>query len=194
MDLVPTTELMAVNAMLRAIGESPLNSLESPEAVDAVLAQQTLEAVSRHVQERGWYWNTMEGYRLPLSFPSNEIRLPENTLKVDTVGDDERLVPVIQRGTRLFNKSTNSYTFTKSVTVDLVEFLPFDEIPQAARTYITLSASRKFQEDRVGSDALAKMHMEDEKVAWMALVSAESETRDASIFDSWDVAQVWMDR
>lgn len=193
MDLTPTTELMAVNAMLRAIGESPLNTLESPEAVDAVLAQQTLEAVSRHVQERGWYWNTLENYRLARTHPGNEIHLPQNTLKVDTVECDRDLYPVVQRGKRLFNKRTNSYQFDKALTVDLVEFLPFEELPQAARTYITLSAVRKFQEDRVGSEALSAMHKADEQGAWMALVSAESEVRDASIFDSWDVASV-MDR
>lgn len=193
MDLIPTTELQAVNAMLRAIGESPVNSLAVPEAVDVVLAQQTLVDVSRNLQERGWYWNTMESLKLPLTYPSGEIKLPANCLKVDTVGSDEREYPVIQRGSRLFNKKTNSYTFDKALTVDLVEFLPFEELPQAARTFIVLSASRKFQEDRVGSETLAKFQLEDEKVAWGALISAESETRDANIFDSYDVARV-MDR
>lgn len=193
MDLVPTTELQAVNAMLRAIGESPVNTLEVPEAVDVVLAQQTLTDVSRNLQERGWYWNTMEGLVLPREYPSGQIKLPATCLKVDTVGDDEVNYPVVQRGNRLFNKKTNTYTFDKSLKVDLVEFLPFEELPQAARTFITLSASRKFQEDRVGSETLAKFQTEDEKLAWAALQSAEAEVRDASIFDSYDVARV-MDR
>jgi len=193
MDLVPTTELMAVNAMLRAIGESPLNTLEAPDAVDAVLAQQTLETVSRHVQERGWYWNTLENYTLPRSFPEGYITLPANCLKVDTVGDDACNYPVTQRGQRLFNKRTNSFKFDKGVTVNLVEFLSFEELPQAARTYITMAACRKFQEDRVGSDTLAKFQIDDEKAAWAAMLSAEAEQRDATIFDSYDVARV-MDR
>lgn len=193
MDLVPTTELMAVNAMLRAIGESPLNTLDAPDAVDAVLAQQTLETVSRHVQERGWYWNTLENYTLPRSFPEGYITLPDNCLKVDTVGDDAIKYPVTQRGNRLFNKRTNSYVFDKAVKVDLVEFLSFEELPQAARSYITMSACRKFQEDRVGSETLAKFQIEDEKAAWAAMLSAEAEQRDATIFDSYDVYRV-MDR
>jgi hypothetical protein len=193
MDLVPTTELQAVNAMLRAIGESPVNTLESADAVDVVLAQQTLADISRNLQERGWYWNTMEDYTLIRTFPDMQIKLPGNTLKVDTVGLDADHYPVVQRGQRLFNKKTNSYTFDKNLTVDLVEFLPFEELPQAARTFITLSASRKFQEDRVGSDTLAKFQLEDEKVAWTQLVCAETETRDANIFDSYDVSRV-MDR
>jgi hypothetical protein len=190
MDLIPTTELMAVNTMLRAIGESPVNSLDNTGMVDAVLAQQTLETVSRHVQERGWYWNTKENLLLVRSYPDKTIILPDNTLRVDTVGDDNRTHPVIQRGNRLYNKKTNSFVFDKDLRVDLVEFLAFEDLPQAARTYITLSSVRKFQEDRVGSEALAKMQQQDEAVAWNELISAEAETMDASIFQSWGVARV----
>lgn len=186
MDLTPTTELMAVNAMLRAIGESPLNSLDDAGVVDAVLAQQTLEYVSRNVQERGWHWNTLESLSLSRGYPDGEIVLPDNTLKVDTVGPDECL-PSIQRGNRLFNKRTNSFTYDKAVVVDLVEFLPFDEIPQAARTYITCQAIRKFQQDRVGSDTLSNFQETDEKLAWQQLMAAESEALDATIFDSLDM-------
>lgn len=189
MELIPTTELMAVNAMLRAIGESPLNSLEDSGVVDAVLARQTLEYVSRNVQERGWDWNTLEGLTLPLSYPDKEIILPLNTLKVDTVGPDECL-PAIQRGTRLFNKKTRSYAFPRPMIVDLVEFLPFEEIPQAARTYITYQAVRKFQQDRLGSDTLAGFNEKDEQIAWQQLLAAESESKDATIFDNWSVARV----
>lgn len=184
---------MAVNAMLRAIGESPINTLTDSGNVDAELAHQTLETTSRTVQERGWYWNTMEGLTLSVNPQTGEIALPRNCLKVDTVGQDQCDYPVVQRGRRLFNKKTNTYSFPKALKVDLVEFLTFEELPQAARTYITYSSVRKFQEDRVGSDTLAKFQMEDEKAAWVAMLSAESEVRDASIFDSYDVARV-MDR
>lgn len=184
---------MAVNAMLRAIGESPINTVSDSGNVDAELAQQTLETISRTVQERGWYWNTMEGLTLSVNPITGEIALPRNCLKVDTVGEDNRNYPVAQRGRRLFNKKTNSYKFDKALKVDLVEFLTFEELPQATRTYITYSAIRKFQEDRVGSDTLAKFQIEDEKAAWAAMLNAESEARDANIFDSYDVARV-MDR
>jgi hypothetical protein len=194
MDLIATTELMAVNTMLRAIGESPINSLDNTGMVDAVLAQQTLETISRTVQERGWYWNTQENLLLVRTYPDNHLVLPDNCLKVDTVGQDGLYYPVIQRGPRLFNKRTNSFVFDKDLTVDLVEFLPFNEMPQAARTFVAMSAVRKFQEDRVGSETLAKMHSEDEKVAWNALVNAEAETQDANIFDSYDVRRVLGDR
>lgn len=188
MDLIPTTELKAVNALLSGIGETPTNSLEDTGVVDVVLALQTLEYVSRNVQERGWHWNTLESYKLPRT-SAGEIILPSNTLKVDTVGPDT-CKPAIQRGNRLFNKKTNSYKFDSDVLVDLVEFLAFNELPQAARTYITSQSLRKFQQDRLGSDTLSGMQEKDEALAWQQLQAAESETLDATIFQSWDVARV----
>jgi hypothetical protein len=189
MDLIPTTQLMAVNAMLRAIGESPINSLNSSGSVDAVMALQTLEAVSRELQERGWHWNTLENLKLSRSFPSNEIQLPQNTLKVDSMEPDEE-IDVIQRGKRLFNRKTNSFVFDRDITVTLVECLDWDDLPQAARTFVTHKAGLKFQADRVGSETLYKFQAKDVDDAWNRLVSADAETRDANIFDNWSVARV----
>lgn len=188
MDLVPTTELKAVNALLSGIGETPTNSLEDTGVVDVVLALQTLEFVSRNVQEKGWHWNTMESYKLPRT-TAGEVLVPETTLKVDTVGPDQ-CKPAVQRGTRMFNKATNTFKFPADLIVDIVEFLAFEELPQAARTYITYGALRKFQEDRLGSSTLSEFQQKDEQLAWQQLLAAESEILDASIFDSWDVARV----
>jgi len=189
MNLIPTTELEAINLMLFGIGESPVNSVEENGVVDAVVARQLLHSTSREVQERGWHWNTLEGLVLPTTLPFGHIPLPDNTLKVDTVGPDEGL-NVIQRGKRLFDKSANTYEFKKSVTVDLVEFLPYDELPQAARTFIAISAMRKFQQSRVGSETLSTFHQRDELKAWAALIEAEAETSDRTVFDHWSVARV----
>lgn len=189
MDLTPTTELEAINQMLAGIGESPINTVDGSGSSDAEVAQQTLHTVSRDVQEKGWHWNTLEGLVLATSLPNNEIVLPSNTLKVDTTGKDEA-INVIQRGNRLFNKNTNSYRFDVALTVDLVEFLPFSEIPQSARTYITLRAKRMFQEGRVGSDTLSAFHKRDEMKAWADLLDAEGETSDDTVFNNYAVARV----
>ena len=187
--LTPTTEKEAINLMLSGIGENPVNSLEDDGQVDTVLARQTLHAVSRDLQEKGWHWNTLEGLVLATTLPDNEITLPANTLKVDTVGADEHL-NVIQRGSRLFNKTTNSYRFDKAVKVNLVEFLAFNELPQAARTFITLEAKQVFQQDRVGSETLSVFHRDQKGRAWAALMDAEAEVADRTIFDNFDVARV----
>jgi hypothetical protein len=182
MDLTPTTELEAVNAMLRAIGESPVNTVEDNGVVDAVMARQQLRATSRRVQAKGWHWNTDKAFVLPLSFPEGYVKLPINTLKVDTVGKSKG-IDVVYRGQRLYDRRKHTYVFSEPLTVDLVSFLPFDDLPETARQFITISATRSYQEGQVGSDALSTFNRRDELMAWSDLVNEEGENADYNIFD-----------
>lgn len=184
-DLTPTTELRAVNLILAGIGESPVNGLEEGGNVDAVLAQQQLHTSSLFTQEKGWDWNSLRDFQLPLTFPDNFIRLPANTIKVDTSGVDAP-VKAVQRGDRLFNPLKNTFTWDTPLTLDLVQFLSFEELPQAARSYIAYHARRTFQQDRVGSSELAQGHLRDELTAWASLFDAEAANGDRTIFDSLD--------
>lgn len=59
-NLAPTTELEAVNAMLRAIGEAPVSSLSTSQ-VDVVTALGILTDLTREVQGEGWRFNTEFG-------------------------------------------------------------------------------------------------------------------------------------
>jgi len=189
MNLIPTTELEAINLMLFGIGESPVNSVEENGVVDAVVARSLLHNTSREVQERGWHWNTLEGFTLAVTLPFGFISLPDNTLKVDTVGADADR-NLIQRGKRLFDKDRNTFVFDREVTVNLVEFLPFEELPQAARTFIAHEAAQRFQQSRVGSETLSTFEERHRLRAWAALLDAEAETADRSIFDNYDVTRV----
>ena len=57
MAVAATTEL-AINIMLAAIGEAPINSLVGTLPVDARIAQSTLTEVNKSVQSEGWSFNT----------------------------------------------------------------------------------------------------------------------------------------
>lgn len=177
MDLTPTTELEAINLMLASIGESPVNTAEDNGVVDAVMARQMLRASSRRVQAKGWSWNTDKALTLARSYPEGEVKLPANTLRVDTVGDSVG-VDVVQRGNRLYDRRNHTYEFGTALVVDLVSFLPFEELPETARQFITISAGRKFQESQVGSETLAKFNRSDETLAWADLCNEQAETAD----------------
>jgi len=188
-DLTPTTELQAVNQLLASIGEAPVNALETSGLADVATARQALHTISRRVQQKGWQWNTLFALTLALS-PEGEARLPANTLKVDTSGNS-RWIKVAQRGNRLFNQSFNSYNFDGPVTVDLVEFLAFEQLPEAARHYITVAAARLFQENFVGSTTLSSFGKDDEMNAWADLQAAEAENADYNVLtDNTTVAGI----
>lgn len=186
----PITELEAVNVLLAVIGESPINTLNSPAVADAVLAQATLSEVSRAVQTPGWHFNIEEGFTLTPTLFEKEIQLPANCLRVSPSGAD-RGADVTQRGSRLYDRQKHTYKFDKSLTVDMVVLLPFEELPEAARYYITVRAARVFQARTVGSEALYQFTAQDEAMALSSLKTAEGITGDYNMLtDSWSVAKI----
>jgi hypothetical protein len=185
--MTPTTKLEAVNIMLSSIGESPVNSLNSG-LVDAEIAETILNGINREVQGKGWHFNTEIKMRLSPSL-NNEIVLPPNTLRVDRAVYDKDQ-DLIQRGGKLYNKSTHSFTITAAVELDMVVLLDFEDIPEAARRYITIRAARIFQDRVVGDQELHAFQQTDEMQAWVELQDEEAQTADYSVFDNYDVARV----
>ena len=186
MELLPLTELEAINAMLAGIGEAPVSSLPEAGVTEAFVAQTVLHNTSRALQQRGWDFNCESDYPLPVD-SDGFVQLPPNTLKVNTTCCTDAIV---QRGSRLYNKTTHSYVFTKTVKAEVTLFLAFEELPQSARTYITVKAARDFCKKVLGSDTLASITEQDEVEARAAFLEAEADTGDYSIFQSYDVAKV----
>lgn len=185
----PTTVLEAVNQIIATIGEPPVNSVEDNGVIDAVMALQALSAVNRAVQLKGWHWNTEENYPIAATYPEGELRLPKNTLKVDTTGADADL-DLVQRGQRLYDRRNHTFLIGKSVKVEIVFLLPFEELPEAARTYITIKAARRFNEGQIGSELLSQFSLRDEQMALFALEDAEGETADHNILNNEFVMEV----
>ena len=191
--LSPTTELEAINTMLSTIGESPVNAVEDTGNVDVVIARQILQTVSREVQARGWHFNTEKNYTIT---PDSEgyLVLPHTVLKVDTVYPDSSK-DVVVRGSRLYDREKHAYVFTDAVKVDMTILLTFDELPEVARNYVTIRASRIFQERVVGSDTLHAFNSQDEARAMVSLMEYEADTADLNILSgNYSVYRILGDR
>jgi len=179
--------------MLSVIGEAPVNTLEGDLPADAEMAKHILGEVSREVQAKGWYFNTE--YNYPLSPNENgEIVLPNNAVHVDISLDWNGGLEAVPRGHRLYNLIDHSFIFTGKVYVDIVFLLPFEQLPQAARHYITIRAARKFHDRVVGSDTLHDFAVKDELDALTKLQHEDSRLADRSIFgrnifSGWNVAR-----
>jgi hypothetical protein len=181
----PTTELEAVNAMLSTIGEAPVSSLASG-LLDAETAETILNDVSREVQSMGWNFNTEEDFPASPN-DSNEIVLPAEIVRADLAQSQTKFRSTkeeyVQRGNRMYDKITHSYTITKQLKLDVILLLTFSDVPEVARRYITTKASRIFQERVVGSDTLSAMNRNDEQHALFALREMEGDNGDYNIFD-----------
>lgn len=175
----PTTALEAVNIMLGTIGESPVNSLENEQVVDAVVARDVLAEISREMQSEGWAFNIEKNYPLSRDL-DGKIEVPINCIKVDFVRPPAGMDPVL-RGSRLYDRQNHTYTFKQNVKAEVILLLPFNELPESARRYATIRAARVFADRMVGSDAIHSYTEMDEARARATLVAYESDTGDANI-------------
>lgn len=172
----PTSELEAVNVMLGVIGETPVNSIEGSGLNEVAVARSVLHEISRAVQTRGWWFNLDEEFELSPTVEGH-IALPSNALSVDT-SESQWDIDVVERGGKLWNRTTHSFIFDRSVKVDLISFLPFNELPEAARRFITIRAARTYQARMIGSESLDAFSVRDEQDAMTVL-----EARDANEAD-----------
>ena len=183
-----TTHLEAINTMLSTIGESPVNSLTGSLPTDASMAKNILDEVNREVQSGGWKFNT--SYKATLSRDTNNkipvandvMHIELNPLLESKSSND----PVI-RGSFLYNLAKETFIFDKDFeNVQIVHLLEFEQIPEQARRYITIRASRIFHDRTLGANALHRFSRQDELVALSILKQAEASVADHNIFNSYD--------
>lgn len=171
--VVATTKLEAVNVMLTNIGETPVSSLEDEQVIDAAMAESILDNVTREVQTQAWHWNTDLQIKLTRNIEKRIVLAP-NIMRVAPSGPDAQLA-IVQRGRFLYNRMSNTYEFDHDITVDATIALPFDEMPEVARRYVTLRSARMFQERMISSDRLSAMDRMDEYKAYSDLLNEEAQ-------------------
>lgn len=181
LDIAPTTELQAVNEMLTAIGTTPVETLGEPGLTDASIALETLSGVNREVQARGWWFNRGYGVTVSLSgawtVPNNMISLRPARGSFATVGESKRFV---MRQRKLFDLNTNSNIETGSVKADVIYLWDFEELPEAARRYITVRAARIFQTKVLGDDQQGVFNEDHEMEAWDLLITQQNDSEPGS--------------
>ena len=181
-----TSELEAVNVILSTIGEAPINSLTGSLPVDGTIAKNVLSEVAREVQSQGWHFNTH--YKVTLTRDTdNKIPLATNIVRIEIDPRKYSKVSydIVQRNNQLYNLAKNEDTFdTNFEDATVVYLLPFDDIPEQAKRYITIRSARIFHDRTLGANTIHKFSQEDEAKALSILKQAESHTGDYSIFDT----------
>lgn len=166
-----TTELEAVNTILRYDGKSPVNTLTG-EATDYFqIARAALNEAVREVQSRGWFWNTEEDVQFSLN-TDQEIVLPRNVISI-CVSEPGSTVPTL-RGERIYDKKARSYQFSKALKGTMVVLLEFSEMPEQARRYCTLRGARQLLE-QTKPDTLPQSLLESEARALSELLGYDAD-------------------
>lgn len=183
--ITPTTELEAVNEMLRVIGESPVSSLGDDEEgtnSDVASAYGLLRSISRMVQAKGWNFNHEFNYPLTVD-ASDEIPVPANTIRVK--------VPKtygfwVLRGLKLYDRENQVTTTTATgpFYVEILLFLPWTDLPESARRYIFTKAAKMFADAQLGDQYQHQYSAAAEAEALSTLKEEEGDTADYNILDN----------
>ena len=172
MAVAATTELEAINIMLAAIGEAPVNTLTGSLPVDVKIAQSTLVEINKSVQAEGWSFNTEIDVTLTRN-ASKQIILPADVLRVDANIHQHPDIDPIQRGLKLYDRLKNTFEFEEDLICTVVYFRDFDEIPEQARSYINIRAARIFVDRLVSDQGLRTYTKEDEIRARVTLTETD---------------------
>ncbi|PZA13953.1 hypothetical protein [Rhodopseudomonas palustris] len=176
--LAPMSEIEAINDMLSLISESPVASLEEASRVaDAQTAMQLLRRESRTVQTHGWDWNTEHDLVLSPDMDGNII-LPKNTIKVDPTDGD---IDCVNRGGRLWDRTNKTFNIGKPISLTITFVLPFEELPETARRYISMAAGRKFENRMIGDGNSHQINELDVLKAWSILLQEECDNSESNV-------------
>lgn len=174
----PSTELAAVNTIIGIIGEAPVNSLTATNNVDVITARQLLQQESRKLQDKGWTFNIDEaGVLTPDAF-SQEIAWKPTWLRVVSEGG----TPYVNRNGKVYDRLNKQDKFTGSLTVTLIEEVPFDELPYCFQTLATMKAARRFNANSFGAPEVDSEAARLEAEAMVACNEYELDYGDYNMF------------
>jgi len=165
MAVLSTTELEAVNIMLAAIGEAPVATLEEDTIEDAQIALSTLRKVSKELQTQGWHFNTDYDYPLTADAITGLISYPTTAAHVDAMDDTD--YDVVKRGDYLYNRKTRTNVFELGYVLrcKVIWMFDFTDLPESARNYITMRATRRFAKNIMGDEATVQYSIQEEAEA-----------------------------
>ena len=167
------TELSAVNSILGAIGQSPVNSLdyENPEVS---FIYNILRDCNYDVQNEGWHFNTENHVTYTPDNVTKKITVPTNVLKMDlTKGWSDYTKHVVKRGGFLYDKINHTDEWDGDVLLDVVTLYAFTDIPSVFQRYIIIKASGRAATQLVNNTQLVQLLAAQELQARAACLEYE---------------------
>lgn len=219
--LRPSTELQAVNVMLGAIGEAPLDAgsnlttLSTDNATIHAAVEILTESV-REVLTAGWRFNTLTGFEIApdavydwedtegvttelnvfkaptwvLAFKQTKctkmagVEIIETPSLAYTEGDPPASVMVLfDRVKNRDGLESSRYPF---VYLDVIRAVDFTQMPESARRYATIMASRRFAQRLPSSDLQAAFTQQDESQSLRVLKREQGLNQTVNFLDTVD--------
>ena len=188
--MISITELVAVNMMLEAVGETRVTTLAGTLPTDVSTAQTSLGEGDGEFQMTGWSFNKrMKVSLAPDAGSPYRTYLPTNTLLVHSRKRSKKYgMRKEETGSfleYLYDITEDTDALGETIKVDLIVGLNFIEMPYAAKNYIAKNATRVFAE-RVFGEPQPQLRS-DEARAYSFFERYETETMDYRMSDTLSV-------
>ena len=178
------TELSAVNAILAAIGQSPVTSVTQSNPEIAFIYN-LLRDSNVDVQNEGWHFNT-ENHIKYTPDSNNKIAISDDILKIDvTDGWSRKHYDVVKRNGYLYDKydHTDVWDDVTEIYLDITYLFSFVNIPEVFKRYIVYKASTRAATQLVGNPQLARLLAQQEALARATCLEYECNQGNHSMFN-----------
>ena len=179
------TDLEAVNGMLALIGEAPVTTINDTGQADVNLATQMIRNNMRQIMVRGWSFNVDKEYTITKD-ASGFINVPTNALAI--APSRWSGVRAVQRGSKMWDLDNQTFVWTKDLSLDIVWFQPFNELPDHARQMIFAAASVDFAKSQMASSAIVRSAMEEFTFARKTFLQVERRITKPNVFSDSSTA------
>jgi hypothetical protein len=180
-----TAKLTAINTCLAGVGLSPVSDENDPD-LDASQAGETIDRISREVQQRGWYFNKEPNWNMIPDSNTGQIVAPANALSLVTTGPSRGLQLVMREG-KIYDLINHTFDLTDlanyevggvmTIQMMFIILLNFNDLPPIAQTAITYIARRQFAQDLEIDERRWKFQKQDEVDAMNLLQREESRNK-----------------
>ena len=185
------TELSAVNAILGAIGQSPITSLvfTNPEVS---FIYNLLRDANVDVQSEGWHFNSEKHVQYIPDTTTNKIEIGSDVLQIDvTDGWSKRHYDVVRRTATdgkayLYDKYDHTDDWSElnddGIYLDVVKLYSYADLPEPFKRYIIYKAATRAATQLVGNEKLAKLLASQELLSRASALEYECNQGNHSMF------------
>ena len=177
------TELSAVNAILGAIGQSPVTSIDKTNPEIGFIYNILRDSIV-DLQAEGWHFNTEKH----VTFTPNtdgKIEIGNDILRMDTTdGWVDRTHDVVKRNGFLYDKQSQSDDFSGHTTIklDIVRLISYEDLPEVFKRYIIHKASVRAATQLLGNAQLAQLLAQQEAMARASIAEYECNQGNHTMF------------
>jgi hypothetical protein len=192
------TELSAVNAILGAIGQSPITSISGASAnPEVAFIYNLLRDCNVDIQSEGWHFNSEKHVKYTPDSTSKKIAIGNNILKADLHdGWSDRTYDVVNQAGFLYDKYDHTLEWDDPIYLDIIKLITYEDIPEVFKRYVVYKASTRAATQLVGNPQLVQLLQTQEALARATCLEYECNQGNHSMFGFpedtiYDTYQPW---